>query len=403
MPPASRRKTVVTATAANLLTLAIIAAGLSLGPFLPHGPFTHGPGLAGQIINMDGIEYRSIATTGYQWNPSIGGVFPHGQNMAFFPAFPLLLAAIGRIVPLTNTIIAVTGLVFGLFANAAFARLAAILLPAPQARTATLCFAAWPAIVFLVMGYPAGLIDLCVFTALRHHIQRRPLRAALWCGLGTAAAPQVVFIAAAFCLDLCRIWLTNRPTGRAALNNLALGALSVWGLLAFMLYQTITFKSPFAFLVAQRGFAQMPPFIPHLLRMVSLSWYALPFSFTRLAFTQLIQHQAAPVHLRENFVVAAQLLLSVAATFLTAAGVVHAIRKKFPPVIPLAAATLLAGYLWFVATGTFLWLCGPRMLQPAAALFLLIGATPRPTATITALAVLSFAASAVIAAGYGII
>jgi hypothetical protein len=43
------------------------------------------------------------------------------------------------------------------------------------------------------------------------------------------------------------------------------------------------------------------------------------------------------------------------------------------------------------------------MLFPAFALFLLLGATPRPRALLVFLSALSIASTAVIAAGYGII
>jgi hypothetical protein len=386
-----------------LLTVALIAAGLAIGPLLPSGPYVHGPGLAGQIIALDGVFYRSIATTGYHWNPALGTQLGHGENLAFFPAFPLILAALARLTPLTPALNAAASLILGLAGTAAFARLAKRISPPKQARLATLCFAAWPAITFFVMGYPAGLINLCAANCLFHAIQRRPLRAALWCGLGTAAAPQLVFIALAFCLDLARPWLKTRPTPRAALTTIATGALSIWGLLAFMAYQEVTFHDPFAFLAAQHGFAELPSVLPHLRRLVSPAWYLFPLTYTHLAFTLALHHAGAPDRLRQNFVLAAQLLLTLLTIILAAAGIVRAATTARHPIIPLASFCLLLGYLWYVATGTFQMLCGPRMLFPAFALFLLLGATPRPRALLVFLSALSIASTAVIAAGYGII
>ncbi len=76
-------------------------------------------------------------------------------------------------------------------------------------------------------------------------------RAALWCGVGSAIAPTMVFIAAALCLHGAFKWVTEKAKPREIPKFIAFGLLSVSGLLAFMVYMFFNFHDAFVFIKAQ--------------------------------------------------------------------------------------------------------------------------------------------------------
>jgi hypothetical protein len=412
MRPADRRPVPLLPFAAqlNLGVLCLIGAGLLISRWLPPGPFTHGTNIAQQLIAFDGQGYRDIAVHGYTWKPGIGGTFGHGETMALFPAWPVIESLLGRLTgSLSPWVIIAAGLFFGLWSNVVFGRLARRLLPAAAAKWATLCFAIWPASCFLVMGYPVRLINLCAASSLWHYVEGRRLRAVLWCGLGTAAAPAGVFIAIALCADLGITAFVRSETIRGWVRLAGLGILSVWGLIGFMVYQQFRFQDPLAFVAAQGGFSETPPPLIHIFRVCDVLWYLFPLQYSRDTFVGLFFHHAGTAaQSGERLGIAWQLDQDVFAVALAILLLVRAARRFPDLLLPLSGWVILAGYLWFVVPGSFDLLCGVRLLYPALAIFLVLGQAAAENAfvryaTLIWLALSSVAAAALVGGGYGMI
>jgi hypothetical protein len=185
----------------------------------------------------------------------------HFQNVAFFPLYPLIESLIIKISGSFNPLLLIfPGLLFGLWSNVAFNRLATILLPGRTAFWATVFFIFWPASCFLLMGYQTGLINLCAIACLHNYIEGRRFRASLWCGLGTAAAPTMVFIALALCSHISFKWLKARMPVNEIPKMILFGLLSVSGLILFMVYLQFEFHDAFAFMKAQSAWGKTPAF-----------------------------------------------------------------------------------------------------------------------------------------------
>jgi len=395
------------AAGVNLGVLCLIGAGVLISRWLPPGPFTHGANLAQQLIAFDGGGYRDIAVHGYTWNPAIGGIFGHGETMAYFPAWPVIENLLGRLNgALSPWLIIAAGLFFGLWSNLVFGRLARRLLPA-AANWATLCFALWPASCFLVMGYPVGLINLCAASCIWHYIEGRRLRAVFWCGFGTAASPAGVFVAMALCADL-GIFTARARTRRAWVQAAGFCILSVWGLIGFMVYQQIRFGDALAFVAAQGGFSETPPPLAHALRVFDPLWYLYPLQFTRDTLIALFHHGGPAAQLGQRLCMSWQLDIDLFTVALAILSLVLAVRRSPDLLLPLSGWIILTAYIWFVATGSFNLLCAMRLLYPALAMFLVLGEAAAAKkfagyATIIWLAVSSVATVALVAGGYGVI
>jgi hypothetical protein len=86
------------------------------------------------------------------------------------------------------------------------------------------------------MGYPTGLISICIIAALSDHLAGRDWRAAAWLGLGSGIAPTVVFVGFAIGVVHLLRWEHGRAKRARLLPLLAWGVLALWGPLGFMLY-----------------------------------------------------------------------------------------------------------------------------------------------------------------------
>ncbi len=312
---------------------------------------------------------------GYGWIPADAR---HAQNIAFFPAQALLnwVGALfaGRTSPLPPLFFS---FLFGAASIFAFHALACGLLPPRAAVFATALFAFWPATSFFIMGYPTGLISLCIISALGAHVRRQYWRSALWCGLGTAAAPTVVFMAAALYLERGVALLRQGITLQRALNLAAWALLCVSGLLAFMLYQQWRFHDPLAFSQAQVAWGTAPPFARRLHRLVDWRWYTQQANIGRheiaLGLALWQNGQALPGMTAIEFGTQRWInSLSLIAAFIgLATASVWLWRRAF--IVPLAGWFVLAGYAWFIFSTDQNMLDVPRLLYPATALFLGLG------------------------------
>lgn len=366
-------------------------------------------GFIGHLISWDGSRYFDIGLEGYTWDPAASTTVQ--QNMAFFPGQAiidhLLMHIGGAVGPLL--IIAAT-LVCGLASIILFEPLARKVLTPKAVRPAVFCFAFWPASSFYLMGYPTGLMSICIIAAYTDHLDKRFWRPALWLGLGTFLGPTVVFAGAA--LGLLHTLEALRNRGFRQLLRLVLwGLLALSGLIAFMLYQQIAFHDPFAFVRAQAAWGIPPAARARLQALLNLRRY-LQQPCAGLDEIQqaryLIGHRQPGAALLATGI---QRLINFAIFGLTFIGLIAAtftLRGR-AAVITAAGWIVFLGYCWSVAATNMNILSVPRLLFPAIAAFLGLGITlPHvPVAmqrtVITILALLSCTEAAFAALGFWVV
>jgi hypothetical protein len=176
----------------------------------------HAP-LSGEFEHWDAGLYRNIAEHGYFSAHSVA------HNVAFFPGYPLVLAAAHLI--LRNWVLselAVSG-VAGCFAVVALARLAGH-------HRVVLYLLTMPAAVFLTVGYTESLFLALAIPAWRAAARGRWYRAALLAGLAGVVRPDGAFLICA----LVVMALTG-PRGERLLNA-ATACLALTGPAAYEVY-----------------------------------------------------------------------------------------------------------------------------------------------------------------------
>lgn len=391
----------------NLTWLGLAALGCLGGTAIAQGPYLHGTAIDVRMLTWDGFWYQGIAQHGYSWNPASGETLGQHQNVAFFPLYALVDWAAMKLAGSARPIVDILpGLGFGLCANAAFYRLAQKFTPRPGFATA--CFAFWPASCFNAMAYPTGLINLCVIMTLLNHTQNRTWRAAFWCGIGTAAAPTNVFVAAAIGLDATRDWWRSGRNLKTLPRLIAFGLLSLSGLLIFMAYQAVQFGDPLAFVAAQNGFTHSVPVLQHVLLVFDPLWYEIPPQFAWTTIQNAIHHRLLTTPAgREVACAAFQLVLDLLVLSVWISLLAIAWRRHHLGTIALAGWFVTLGYIWFMATTDKGLVNGIRMLYPAIGAFLVLGRLHiRPAlgaALLTLLSTLAVVETALVAAGYTVI
>jgi hypothetical protein len=353
-----------------------LLTGVVLGHFLPPGKFEYGPGIPRHLLTWDGCWYRDIAEHGYSWSKDIGMHVGRYQNVAFFPFFPLiehfLMVLTGSRSWITTT---APGVVFGLWSIASFDRLAQKLLPDQTSSLyATALYAFWPASCFFFMGYPTGLINICAINAIDAYLDRKFIRSGLWCGIGSATAPTIVFVAFGLCLDQGWQWLRSPRKIQQTPNVIGFGLLSVSGLLAFMAYLWFSFGNPIVFMSAQAAWAVPSSVIPteslitHIELMFFPPWYGLSFFKSVILFFTLIHSHTEISNYKfstmNNFF---QYDVDVFATIIA---IIVLVRYRKFKILSLTGTIITVGYIWFFASTYNYFINGIRLLYPVFLIFI---------------------------------
>jgi hypothetical protein len=223
-----------------------------------------------RFFPFDAVWYQRIADTGYVWDPAQPTL---KQDDAFFPLWPLLLRLVSASVPahaVRGTVV-VLAAGFAVASVSAFGVLARRVLPAQDARTATLLFAFYPAASFLLLSYPTGLMNLLCILALLALMDEQFAAAAACAGLVTAIGPLGLGTALTVStLVALRAWQdrggASLPAWRTVLPVLATCLLSVSGLALFMLWQLFSLDDAFAFVKAQQAWAMPLPWLQRVPR-----------------------------------------------------------------------------------------------------------------------------------------
>jgi hypothetical protein len=328
-----------------------------------------------QLLSWDGKWYYNIGEFGYFWNPAI--VKTYYQDVAFFPLqgildFFCILIAGPNAVPLV-LLLSWGGGIFSIFR---FERLARDTID-EGVPIATILYAFWPASAFYLMGYPTGVLSLCIIEALHQHIKGHKWVSALWLGVGSAAAPTLVFVVFALGAHHFVDWFRQSKTLRDFLALIGWGLLSVSGLETFMLYQALALHDAMAFIKAQDTWGGTVGTVTKILRLMNPTWdlYRPYLAITRISngyhYVVAGQLQAAAMEFQAGI----QMLVNFGAFLLTIIGLVGATRglKGRGEAIAWAGWLVFIGYLWFIMAGDQNMLATPRLLFPAIGMFLGLG------------------------------
>ncbi|MDD2859781.1 MAG: mannosyltransferase family protein [Acidiphilium sp.] len=401
-------------TALTALVMLLIFIGILIGRFvLPPGSAALPGTIAHQLLSWDGRHYYYIMRFGYSWNPNVGELPGHYQQIEFFPVQPILDEMIRWITGSRAPILMVLlSLGLGIASIYAMDHVSRSVMTLSEARWTTIFFALWPVSSFYVMGYPTGLITICIIFCLGDHNAGRYWRSAAWCGLGTATAPTMVFVA--FALGLHRLvrWLAEPRKAAAIPCLVGWGIVCIWGILGFMIYQAFRFHDPFAFSKAAAAWGGAPPFGPRLSRLFEPDWYTQQAA----AGLREIDHGLGIFHsdLRKaanSIQFGVQRWINTATMLVVLIGLIAATvsLSRRAPIFVLAGWTVFAGYLWFIVSTDQNMLAAPRLLMPAVALFMGLGwlstKLPHPLsyALGLGLSIVSIAEVAFAAGGYWVV
>lgn len=203
----------------------------------------------GVLSSWDGGWYRLVAEHGYLL------VSGRQSDPAFFPGFPLLLAAahaLGAPLALAGIAIANTAFVVGLLAFQELSR--AVLRDAEAAERTAILLTVFPLSFVFSMAYPQSVVLAAMTGAALLALRRRWTSAALAAAAGALSRPEALFVA----VPLAAIaWFSRRElsaTARgAALAAVAAPAVAV---LSFPLYLDWLLREPLAWSHAQRAWGR---------------------------------------------------------------------------------------------------------------------------------------------------
>jgi len=212
---------------------------------------SHQP-LTGVFERWDAILLRNIAQHGYFSPHSI----PH--NIAFFPGYPLTLAAVHLIV--RNWVLSelVLSGVAGCFAVVSLARLAG-------ERRAVLYLVTAPAAIFLMVGYADCLFLALAIPAWHAATRGRWWRAALLAGLSGLVRPTAVFLIVALA-----VMALSGPRG-SRLGNAARACCALGGPAAYRIYLRVHTGTWDAWAKAKQAGWDLHPVTPN--QAVKTTWW----------------------------------------------------------------------------------------------------------------------------------
>ncbi len=215
-----------------IATRAAVFAGL-----LWHGAHA-GPGV---FATFDGQWYEHVATVGYEYAPD-----GRQHDVAFFPLYPLAVAALMHVVPLPFTLAGpIVNNVAFLVAMAVVYRWVGERCDVATARwtVATLCIV--PVSLYASLAYSEGLFMAMSAAALYCFDRKAYVAAGIAAGLASATRSFGILFFPAFALAAYR-------EKRGAAAYLA-AALALGGAGAYSLYCGVRFGDPLAYVHAQRA------------------------------------------------------------------------------------------------------------------------------------------------------
>lgn len=239
--------------AAFVVALYLASRAVIAIAFFIVAPHRHAPsyGTAATVsfdvfAHWDGGWFRTVVTHGYDY-----ALDRHEHSIAFFPLYPLVVAAIVHL-----------GIAFApaaaLASNAFFLAMLLVVFDwvrtrhdVTVARWTVATLALMPPALFGAVAYSESLFMLASALALRDFDRDRPLRAAFWAVLASATRVAGIGLAAGFALSA----LVERRQPRVWLAAL----LAPLGTVAFMIYQQARFGDALAFVHSEAAWRKLGP------------------------------------------------------------------------------------------------------------------------------------------------
>jgi hypothetical protein len=202
-------------------------------------PSNHHAGIESTFTTWDGEWYVSIAAHGYLpgadvHRPSV----PPGADtsvdgaVAFFPLYPLIIAGLSKLLPISLGALAVAvSLAFGGAASVTFTKLARELSSEDAARRALMLFCFFPGAYILSLAYPEGLLIFLGCACLLQLRRGAWLAAGVTAGLASATRPNGLALAVA-CVVAAFIAIRRERDWRSLIAPI----LAPSGFLAFLGY-----------------------------------------------------------------------------------------------------------------------------------------------------------------------
>jgi len=285
-------------------------------------------------------------------------------------------------------------------------RLARCFLPVAQARLATILYVWYPAAIFLLHAYPAGLLNCLTLFALRMLAEQRFMPAAIASLFATGLAPLAV--ALPMSVAVAGISMVRPERGRPAVSNVIrlayYGFVASLGFLLFCGWQFYTYGDAMAFVRAQDAWGVAPPAIVRLVRCV----------FMLLVVPDLIQAASAlrdswVMLMAGNLVMSQHQLQGCLNTGGFAVGIVGVLAcwRVRPHVLLAHGIFVMLLYAWSLGSVTVGW-ATLRLIYGTPAPFIgaavLLGGRPRVAWCFAGLsAVVLWLEEFMMSAGYGVI
>jgi Gpi18-like mannosyltransferase len=214
--------------------------------FRRHQPFGH------LLTYWDANYYTAIARDGYS-----------GSLFAFYPAYPLTLRVLSKLLGITE--IQWLGAAFSTVMFAVFVFVCVRVsqrddLPArltPSTRLGWLFFLFSPASYIFHSHHTEALFLLLLFLSFYFSGMKRPGWGGLFGAFCALTRNQGVFVGGMSAL--LAAWVETTPARRVRAFLVA-GSLSLLGVLGFLTFQTVVAGSPFAFMDAQKGWTHVDSF-----------------------------------------------------------------------------------------------------------------------------------------------
>lgn len=242
-----------------------------------------------ELLNLpfryDAGWYFEIAMRGYQWDPGAQGA----QSIAFFPAFPIAVHALGRI--LRVRFMAASMLLTFAACLAAFAylyRLAGDYLDDDRAAAAVALLATYPFSVFYSVPYTEALFLLSTVGAWWHVRRGEYPAGAIWGLIAGLTRPNGALLSIPLALMAWQGAAHGHDTlgrGRGRGPALAAAAMPGAGLLLFCAFIDMRTGNPFEWLTAHRAWGRAyAPLTQMLAQWVDTpAWFGAPVGAAAMA------------------------------------------------------------------------------------------------------------------------
>lgn len=349
----------------------ILTLGAAIGRLFFQREIQYSPGnFWQQLFSWDGKWYYGIATSGYHWDPKVVDY----QNIAFFPLQALIdklcLIIAGQYSPLLILGISLSTGIASIFYFEILARKVI----GDHAPEAVMLYSFWPASAFYLMGYPTGIISLCIIGAFHTYCLNKKWLTAVFLGIGTSAAPTVIFVVLTISMAKFITWIHNGFKLSELTKLIAWGLLACSGLELFIFYQAIVFHDPFSFIEAQDSWGKSPHIWTKITRLISPSWYWQPIHIGLIQITNAVNFistgdQYGAAVLGQFFT---QRLINMISFLLAITGLTALSRRPLgnSRIISRSGWVVFLGYMWCIVATDQNMLSTPRLVFPAVAIFM---------------------------------